>query len=266
MTYSKISYELDGDIAIISFDDAATMNACGLDTAQELLHAFEQAADNARTTILTGKGRGFCSGANLSGGADLMKQPDHLKMKPDSGRALEMLYNPLVQAMRTHPHPIVTAVNGAAAGVGCSLALMGDIVIASDKGYFLQAFRRIGLVPDGGSTYLLARALGKARAMEMTLLGDKLPAEEAMGWGLVNKVVTADALMDVAKDYAIRLSEGPTLALAMTRDLVWRAGEQTFDQALQNERMAQRTAGRSNDSREGIMAFLEKRTAKFTGS
>ncbi len=258
MDFTKIKYAVDDDVAIIAFDDPATMNAAGIDTVSELLLAFEMAGDEARCTILTGNGRGFCSGANLS--AEPGQTPQG---KPDAGKALDSHYNPLIKAMRTHPHPIITAVNGAAAGVGCSIALMGDFIIAGQSGYFLQAFRRIGLVPDGGSTYLLTRALGRARAMEMTLLGEKLPADKALEWGLINQVVADAALMTQAKDYARRLADGPTQALALIRDLIWSAEDNDFDGQLQAERFAQRMAGRSPDFAEGVKAFLQKRPADF---
>ena len=186
--------------------------------------------------------------------------------KPDAGKALDTHYNPFIKAMRTHPHPVITAVNGAAAGVGCSIALMGDFIIAGESGYFLQAFRRIGLVPDGGSTFLLPRMIGRAKAMEMTLFGDKVSARQALDWGLINRVVADDALMDEARAYAQKLANGPTQALALIRDLVWQAEDNDFDSQLQAERFAQRTAGRQPDFKEGVMAFLEKRPANFKGS
>jgi 2-(1,2-epoxy-1,2-dihydrophenyl)acetyl-CoA isomerase len=262
MAYEKISYELKGDIAIIAFDDAKTMNACGMDTCMELLHAIEKAADEARCTILTGNGRGFCSGANLSGmGSGPKLNLDG--MKPDAGRGLDTHYNAVVREIRHHPHPVITAVNGAAAGVGCAIALMGDLVVCAKSGYFLQAFRRIGLVPDGGSTYLLAKSIGRVRAMEMALLGEKVHADEAKDWGLVNKVVEDDALMDTAMEYAAKIATGPTKSLAITRDLVWKAVDSDFNGALQAERYAQRDAGRGADFAEGVKAFLEKRPAEF---
>ncbi len=265
MSYKKISYERDGTIAIISFDDDKTLNACGIDTAQELLHAFEAAADEARCTILTGKGRGFCSGANLGAGPGSAPSLSHPGSKPDAGRALDTHYNPLVTAIRNHPHPVITAVNGAAAGVGCAIGLMGDIVICGKSGYFLQAFRRIGLVPDGGSTYLLARTIGRVRAMEMALFGEKVPAEQALAWGLVNRVVEDAALMPAALEMAEKLASGPTEALALTRRLIWDACDADFGPALQSERMAQRKAGRTSDFAEGVAAFLQKRKATFQG-
>jgi len=262
MSFKKISYEVVDDIATIAFNDPSTMNAAGMDTIEELSLAIENAADEARCTILTGNGRGFCSGANLSA------RPDGAPAqgKPDAGKALDSHYNPFIKAMRTHPHPIITAVNGAAAGVGCSIALMGDFIIAGQSGYFLQAFRRIGLVPDGGSTFLLPRMVGRAKAMEMTLFGDKIPAEQALEWGMINRVVADDKLMDEAQAYAKRLADGPTQALALIRDLVWQAEDNDFDSQLQAERFAQRTAGRQPDFREGVQAFLEKRPANFRNS
>ena len=263
MSFSKITYSVADNIATIALNDPATMNAAGIDTAQELLLAFEMAADEARATILTGNGRGFCSGANLSGGGPAKAEA---KGKPDAGKALDQYYNPLICVMREHPHPIITAVNGAAAGVGCSIALMGDLVIASENAYFLQAFRRIGLVPDGGSTYLLPRNIGKARAMEMALLGDKIPAAKALDWGLINRVVAQDELMSTALELATELANGPTISLSMIRSLIWDGGEKEFTEQLHLERNAQRTAGRTSDFAEGVKAFLEKRPAKFTGN
>ena len=264
MAYEKISYELKGDIAIIKFNDPKTLNACGVDTAQEMLHAFEVAADEARCTILTGEGRSFCSGANLGPGG-LTTKLSHEGSKPDAGRALTTHYNPLVQAIREHPHPVITAVNGAAAGVGCSLALIGDIVLCGKSAYFLQAFRRIGLVPDGGSTWLLARTIGRVRAMEMALFGDKVPAETAMEWGMVNRIVEDDQLMETAMEMADKLAKGPTVALSIARSLIWSACENDFDEAIYDERLAQRTAGRTEDFKEGVSAFLQKRPAEFKG-
>lgn len=262
MGYEKITYAVEDDVAVIMFNDPATMNAAGIDTVEELLLAFEHAADEARCTILTGVGRGFCSGANLSTPGMGEAPP---KGKPDAGKALDSHYHPLIMAMKEHPHPVVTAVNGAAAGVGCSIALMGDIIIAAESAYFLQAFRRIGLVPDGGSTYLLPRLVGRARAMEMALLGDKVPAAKALEWGMINRVVGDNALLEEAKGVAEALAKGPTQALAMIRDLFWESADRDFQGQLHAERNAQRTAGRTDDFKEGVRAFLEKRPANFTG-
>jgi len=267
MAFDKITYDVDGLIATITFNDPSTLNAAGTDTVSETLEALQYAAEDARCTILTGTGRGFSSGANLSSDRLSGDESDGEKRttKFDAGRSLEIYYNPLIIAMRDHPHPIITAVNGPAAGVGCSIALMGDLIVCAESAYFLQAFRRIGLVPDGGSTWLLPRAVGRVRAMEMALLGDKLPAAKALEWGLVNEVVADDDLMSAANRLAERLSSGPTLALASMRKLIWDSQEEDLDTSLRAERIAQRSAGRTEDFREGVKAFLQKRPAEFTG-
>jgi 2-(1,2-epoxy-1,2-dihydrophenyl)acetyl-CoA isomerase len=263
MSYHKIRYALEGPVAVITMADPATMNAAGVDTAEELTDAFARAATDARAVVMTGEGRGFCSGANLvstnkvagGGGAGEF----------DAGAALDTHYNPLVTAMRDLPIPFVTAVNGAAAGVGCSFALLGDMIIAQEDAYFLQAFRRIGLVPDGGSTYMLARAIGRARAMEMMLLGEKIFAPQALEWGLINRVVPAAELLPSALKLATDLANGPTKTLAMIRKIAWASLDNTWGDQLHLERVTQRDAGGTADFREGVTAFLTKRPAQFTG-
>jgi 2-(1,2-epoxy-1,2-dihydrophenyl)acetyl-CoA isomerase len=241
------------------------MNAAGMDLAAELLDALKSAAvgdQAARAIVLTGEGRGFCSGANLQAG------PGGGKLdgdgKPDAGAGLETVYNPLVTYLREMPVPVVTAVNGAAAGVGCSLALLGDLIVAAESAYFLQAFRRIGLVPDGGSTYLLPRMIGKARAMEMALLGERVPAAQALEWGLVNRVVPDADLMPTAMGLARALAEGPA-SLGLSRQTLWASMDSDWAAQLHRERQAQRTAGKTEDFGEGVAAFLAKRPAKFQG-
>ena len=264
MAFSKIKTAVEDGIGVITLADPATLNAAGLDLMDELQQAFDaMKADAAvRCVVLTGEGRGFCSGANLSGRGDAPANPD--PEGPDAGAALESVYNPFMSSLRDFPVPVVTAVNGVAAGVGCSLALMGDIIVAGESAYFLQAFRRIGLVPDGGSTYLLPRLIGKARAMEMALLGDKVPAKTALEWGLVNRCVPDDQLMATAMELAKALSTGPK-ALGSIRKLIWESMDEEWSDQLHAERVAQKSAGRSEDSREGILAFLQKRPAAFKG-
>ena len=249
-------------IATVTLDDAATLNACGVDTAEGLhacLKEIEASGGAVRALIITGAGRAFCSGANLS------SSPAMSGGEPaDLGQGLERAYNPLVTALRDLSVPVVTAVNGAAAGVGCSLALMGDLIVAGESAYFLQAFRRIGLVPDGGATFMLPRMIGRARAMEMTLLGDKLPAATALEWGLINRVVADAELMTTARDLARRLADGPA-SLGMTRRLVWAGETAAWEDQLRAEREAQRAAGRTQDFVEGVQAFFQKRPAQFKG-
>jgi 2-(1,2-epoxy-1,2-dihydrophenyl)acetyl-CoA isomerase len=269
MSFKKLRYTLEGNIAVIAMNDEATLNAAGVDMIAELREAFAQAVNEARCAILTGEGRGFSSGANLSGRgaapAAAAPAPGSVGALPDAGAALETIYNPFVLYLRDLPIPFVTAVNGAAAGVGCSLALMGDLILAGESAYFLQAFRRIGLVPDGGSSYLLPRMIGRARAMEMMLLGERVPAKKAEEWGLINRCVADGALMTEAKALARQLADGPA-SIAMIRRLSWDSLDAHFRDQLHNERVIQRDASRTADSREGILAFLQKRPAKFTGA
>jgi 2-(1,2-epoxy-1,2-dihydrophenyl)acetyl-CoA isomerase len=261
--YKKIRTSVEDGVAIVTLADPATMNAAGGDTVTELTQAFQAIASGeggARAVILTGEGRGFCSGANLAAnpGGGGNGQP------PDAGAGLKAIYNPFVTLLRDFDLPIVTAVNGAAAGVGCSLALMGDIIVAGESAYFLQAFRRIGLVPDGGSTYLLPRLIGKARAMEMALLGEKIPAAKALDWGLVNRVVPDDQLMPTALEIARELAKGPR-AIGMIRKIMLTSLDAEWADALEQEADTQTVAGRTADFREGVQAFLQKRPAQFQG-
>jgi 2-(1,2-epoxy-1,2-dihydrophenyl)acetyl-CoA isomerase len=263
MDYTRIKVADDGPVTVITLADPATMNAAGVEMATELLDAFRRvdASSTTRAVVLTGEGRGFCSGANLSGGGAGGLGADG---RPDAGSALETVYNPLVTHIRELATPLVVAVNGAAAGVGCSLAMLGDLIVASESAYFLQAFRRIGLVPDGGSTYLLPRMIGRARAMEMMLMGERLPAAKALEWGLINRCVPDAELMPVARSIAKALAEGPK-ALGMIRKLVWDSLDAEWSDQLRAEAITQSQAGRTEDFAEGVTAFLQKRPAAFKG-
>ncbi|MDB5452860.1 MAG: 2-(1,2-epoxy,2-dihydrophenyl)acetyl-CoA isomerase [Caulobacteraceae bacterium] len=263
MTYSKLKLSLDDRVAVLTLNDPATLNAAGDELVGDLVDAIARIASGdiaARAIVITGEGRGFCSGANLQG---RMGDPATLAER-DVGERLETVFNPLMKALRGLPVPIVTAVNGPAAGVGASLALMGDLIVAGESAYFLQAFRRIGLVPDGGATWMLPRMVGKARAMELMLLGEKLPARTALDWGLINRCVADAELMPTALGLARELANGPA-SIGMIRQLVWEGLEAGHDDQLQNERLRQRQAGRTEDNLEGVRAFLDKRPAVFSG-
>jgi 2-(1,2-epoxy-1,2-dihydrophenyl)acetyl-CoA isomerase len=264
--YDKIRVSLDDGVALITLNDPGALNAAGLEMGRDLSHALRAIAAGvipARAIVLTGEGRGFCSGANLSGGGPASRQPD-VDGKPDAGAGLESDYNPLVTLFRDSPVPIVTAVNGVAAGIGCSLALLGDMVVAADSAYFLQAFCNIGLVPDGGSTYLLPRAIGRARAMEMVLMGGRIPAAKALEWGLINRCVPQAEVLSASLEIARALADGPH-SLSLIRQLVWESLDNGWIQQLHAERKAQKIAGKTEDYIEGVTAFREKRSAVFSG-
>jgi len=247
-----------GKVAVLTLNHPEAMNAAGTKLvrgAAAALNFIEKKENGFRAMILTGEGRGFCSGANLSerGGEDI-----------GVGHALETVYHPFLRRLRDLSIPLVTAVNGAAAGVGMSLALMGDLVVAARSAYFLQAFTRIGLVPDGGSTWLLPRLVGLARAKELSLLAERLPAEKALEWGLINRVADDAALMEEALRLASQLADGPS-SLAITRKLYWDSPLNTYEEQLDLERASQERAGKTQDFVEGVSAFLQKRPAKFQG-
>src|SRR5690348_1861484 len=246
------------NVAVLHLNHPEVMNAASLtlvEGAALALKYIEQKDSGFRAVVITGEGRGFCSGANLS-------------ERPGSGtsawHALETVYHPFLRQLRNYSMPIITAVNGAAAGVGMSIALMGDLVVASKAAYFLQAFTRIGLVPDGGSTWLLPRLIGLARAKELSLLAERLPAEKAVEWGLINRVVGENELMEEALKLANQLADGPA-SLAITRNLYWQSPLNSYEEQLDLERASQERAGKTEDFREGVSAFLQKRQAKFSG-
>jgi 2-(1,2-epoxy-1,2-dihydrophenyl)acetyl-CoA isomerase len=262
MAYSTIELERDGDVAIIRLNDPATLNAVTLKTIDEIGAALDGITGSARAMVFTGAGRAFCSGANLSGGMGV----GQAEGPPDAGRVLETHINPLMLRLRDAPFPWVSAVKGSAAGVGCSFALAADLVVAGESAFFLQAFARIGLVPDGGSSWLLARSVGRARAMEMMLLGERIPAQKALEWGMVNRLTQDEQVMPMAMELARALAAGPTKSLAMIRRMAWSAADSSFEDAMAFERNNQREAGRTSDHREGVAAFLAKRPARFTGA
>lgn len=262
MEFERVKLDIDGHVATLTLNHPEVMNAVSMEMLGGLMLAMDQVEDPAngvRALVMTGEGRGFCTGANLQG------RGDNSGARPDAGLALETTYHPFLRRLRNLKMPFITAINGPAAGVGMSFALMGDLVVCAKSSYFLQAFRRIGLVPDGGSTWILPRLVGKARAMELSLLGEKLPAETALQWGLVNRVHDDDKLMAEVKTLAQDLANGPTVSLGLIRQLYWESTDNTYEEQLNLERQFQRTAGNSADFKEGVRAFLEKRPAKFKG-
>lgn len=268
MSYEAIELKFDGGIARLTLNDPDALNAVSGAMIKELNQAADEIADpanGARVVLWTGKGRGFCSGANLAtaSGGDSGSAPRGGEL--DAGSVLDSAYHPFVRKMRNLDMPVVNAINGVAAGAGMSFALLGDIILAARSAYFLQAFSRIGLVPDAGSTYLLPRKIGVARAMELSLLAEKLPAEKALDWGLINAVHDDDKLMEEAEKIAQKLANGPTVAYSRIRKLYRDTFENSFEEQILSERLFQRECGVSSDFMEGVGAFLQKRKAEFTG-
>jgi 2-(1,2-epoxy-1,2-dihydrophenyl)acetyl-CoA isomerase len=260
MTYETISVDVSDKIATITLNRPERMNACSLDMAGEINDVLSTGLGDARCLVITGAGRGFCSGADLSARGERS-----ISGGEGSYIALTRHYNPLMMNLARLNMPIVTAINGAAAGVGCSIGLCGDFVIAGKSGYFLQAFVNIGLVPDGGASWMLPRLVGKARATEMMLLGEKISGEKAADWGMIYKCVEDEALQTEARALASRLANGPTVAYAVMRKNILTALENSYAEQLLAEAEGQRIAGSTADAKEGALAFVGKRKASFKG-
>lgn len=260
MTYDTILAERRSDVLQLTLNRPDRLNAASLDMADELNVALDR-IDGARAVLITGAGRAFCSGADLQGRGEAVGS-----VGQGSHRALTRHYNPLMMKLAEVDVPTVAAVNGPAAGIGCSIALACDFVIAGASAYFLQAFVNIGLVPDGGASWMLTRLVGKARATEMMMLGEKIGAARAAEWGLIGKAVPDDALMAEATALAERLAAGPTVALGVMRRNIAEAMDGSYVQALAREAAGQRLAGDSGDAIEGATAFLQKRKAAFRGA
>jgi 2-(1,2-epoxy-1,2-dihydrophenyl)acetyl-CoA isomerase len=256
-----MSLEFIDRVAVLKFNHPEVMNAIGsrmLEDFFEALGEIRNPANGARALLLTGEGRGFCAGANL-------QDEDRGERRGGAGDGLRTTYHPILLQLRDLEMPMVTAVNGAAAGVGMSFAMMGDMVCASRNAFFLQAFARIGLIPDGGATFLLPRIVGWGRAVELSMLAERLSAETAQEWGLVNRLYEDnDALMAGALEIANKLSNGPR-SLALIRKAYWSTWQNSYEQQLDLEARLQNEAGSSSDFGEGVAAFLEKRDARFQG-
>jgi 2-(1,2-epoxy-1,2-dihydrophenyl)acetyl-CoA isomerase len=259
VSFISILTESVGDVCIIRLNDEKTLNAASPQMVEELLEALREASRSGRAIVLTAVGRAFCAGANL--GSVSYEDGESY----DAGALLESHFNPLMMTIRDLPIPIVTAVNGLAAGVGSTIALAGDLILAAADAYFLQAFRRVGVAPDAGTAYLLTRSVGRVRAMEMMMLGEKLPAQKALEWGLVNRVLAREELDAASIALAQALAAGPTRALAEIRRSCWHALEIGFAEQLARDRIVQRALGQTADHREAMAAFFDKRNAVFTG-
>jgi len=260
--FEHIRFERTGALATITLNRPERLNACAPAMAHEIFNAIRDIGD-ARALLIKGEGRAFCSGADLAArgeGARTVTGGD------GSFTALQQDYNPMVASLWNLPIPVVTAVSGPAAGIGCSIALSGDFVFAGKGGYFLQAFVNIGLVPDGGSSWILPRLVGLAQATRMMMLGERIHGEEAERIGLIYKCVEDDALIADATAMAERLAAGPTVAYAEMKANARRGLQSDLATGLMMEAQGQRIAGSSNDAAEGGRSFLEKRKPAFTGT
>lgn len=256
MSDAPVLLTMEGDVAIVRLNRPDRLNALTPDMLDLLEATLRRAADDgARAVLLTGEGRAFCAGADLTASVGMR----------DSGEALRRHYNPVIATMAELPIPIVCAVNGAAAGAGASIALAADIVVMAQSAYLLLAFANIGLVPDAGATWLIGKAAGRARLLEMALLGERMPAEEALEAGLVTRVVEDGALMHVAQGLAAKLAAMPTVALGLIRKQVAAALSGTLAETMDIEADHQSIAAKTEDCEEAISAFLAKREPQFRG-
>jgi len=262
VSYEQIRFETADGIARITLNRPDRLNSFTTQMHGELRDALSRVATegDARVLLLTGAGRGFCAGQDLS---DRAVAPGAAPV--DLGASIAENYRPLVLALRNLPLPVVCAVNGVAAGAGANVALACDIVVAAKSASFIQAFCRIGLVPDSGGTFFLPRLVGVARAMGLAMLGDKLTAERAAAWGLIWKCVEDTELAAVADALLTQLAQAPTRGLAAIKHALHASAGNTLEQQLDLERDTQRELGYSDDYREGVAAFLEKRPPRFTG-
>ena len=258
-----ITYEVQHGVAAVTLNRPEALNAWNEPLGRDLQAALSRAADDdsVRAVLLSGAGRGFCSGADLRGGFTLTPEG-----KPDLLSRLRENYNPTILAVRELEKPVIAAVAGGAVGVGASLALACDLIVAARSAYFLLAFANIGLSVDGGASVLLAGRVGFSRAAEMALLADRVGAEQALAWGLVNQVVEDADLTATARTLAQRLGAGPPGAYAAIKALLNRSCFAGLEDALEREAVLQQARGESADFAEGVSAFLEKRAAHFTGA
>jgi 2-(1,2-epoxy-1,2-dihydrophenyl)acetyl-CoA isomerase len=263
MNYETLLYQKTDAVLTITMNRPDRLNALTATMLRELEDAFRQAGEDAavRVVVLTGAGRGFCSGADLS---EAMEQAT-ANGGVDYAANLRNTYNPLILRIRGLPKPIIGAVNGAAAGAGMSIALACDLRIAAESASFLQAFVKIGLVPDSGATWMLPRLIGTARALDMMLTGRKVSAAEALAMGMVNQVVPNDQLGAVVEKVAAEFAAAPTTAIGYIKRAVEYALDHNLSEALEMEAVLQGMAGKTADHAEGVAAFIQKRPAQFKG-
>ncbi|ELW9270976.1 2-(1,2-epoxy-1,2-dihydrophenyl)acetyl-CoA isomerase [Acinetobacter baumannii] len=262
MDYQNIIAEEKNGVGYLTFNRPKALNSFNVDMHREVAEVLNLWTKNpdVRCVVISGEGRGFCAGQDLG---DRVVDPN--AEAPDLGYSIETYYNPLIKTIVNIPKPVICAVNGVAAGAGANIALACDLVIAAKSANFVQAFCRLGLVPDSAGTWFLPRAVGHARAMGLALLGDKLPAETAKEWGMIWDVVEDAELKTKVTELAERLAKQPTFGLSLIKKAIHQSSNNTFDEQMLLERDLQRIAGRSEDYREGVQAFMNKREPNFKG-
>jgi 2-(1,2-epoxy-1,2-dihydrophenyl)acetyl-CoA isomerase len=267
-SWGPVMAEISNAVATIRMDDQARRNALGPAMVAGLRQAVDTLADPAlgvRAAILTGVGRAFSSGGDMA-------ESDQIASARRQGEnaglhyTLESHHHPLLRRLRELPFPLVTAINGPAIGMGMSYALMGDLIVAARSAYFVAGFVKVGMTPDAGLSWNLPRLVGNARARQLMLLGDKLTAEQALAWGMINQVADDAALEAEAQALAARLAAGPPLALAGIRALSWQSWHHSHEEHIDAEERIQMRLGKTDDGAEGFKAFLEKRAPRFTGT
>lgn len=262
MSYETILFEINDGMARLTLNRPEKLNSFTVKMHEEIRSAFTtlEADHSVRVLLITGAGRGFCAGQDLSD-VSMTSGAQHF----DLAQTLEQNYNPLLKRMRALPYPIVCAVNGVAAGAGCNFALAADIVIAAKSASFIEVFSRIGLIPDAGGTYVLPRLVGTARAMALSMLTDPVSAQQAQDWGMIWKCVPDEHLQEEVTALLRKLRDAPTKALGLIKRAIYASLGNNFETQLSLEANLQREAGTSADYKEGVAAFLEKRPAKFSG-
>lgn len=263
MNYENIQFQSEGGIARITLNRPDRLNSFTVAMHEELAQALDAVKDDpqARVLLLTGAGRGFCAGQDLADRGAVAEGDQ----KVDLGETVAKYWAPLVNRLRSLPMPVVSAVNGVAAGAGANVALAGDLVLATQSASFIQPFCKLGLIPDTGGTWVLPRLIGTARAMGLAMLGDKLSADQAQEWGLIWKSIPDDQFQEQVEKMLQHLAQAPTRGLAKTKELIYLNGSAPLDEALQREGAAMRELGYSEDYEEGVAAFKEKRAAVFKG-
>jgi 2-(1,2-epoxy-1,2-dihydrophenyl)acetyl-CoA isomerase len=258
MAYETIDFKADGPVARIMLNRPDRLNSFTRQMHEEVRHALDNLKD-ARVLVLTGAGRGFCAGQDLN---DRAVAPGETV---DLGETVQQCWNPLIRTLTSLPQPVIARVNGVAAGAGANSALACDIVVAAKSAKFIQSFSAIGLIPDSGGTWALPRLVGQARALGLALTGEPLPAERAAEWGLIWKAVDDETLDTEVDAIADKLASLPPLGLAAIKEMIRSSWQYSLDEELERQAGAMRRLGFTQDYREGVAAFLEKRQAKFVG-